>query len=378
MSALLFIISAALYDIFSWLLMPNELEQYLGITPSQQISPTQSGIAFLFITIGLYLAYGLTIRRADQNHPTRTMSPSLSEITLISTLFFISLPILSKDIYKYAFTARIINHYHADPLAQAPDQFPQDPWLPVIDWETTTSAYGPLWAPLAAFASLPTISSLLATAFSIKLLIASFHGGAVYLIRRLTRDRADSVRLTLLYALNPLILIEILGSGHNEPPMVFFLLLSLYYLRKEKVGHSILFWTISLLIKQATLILTPLYLVRIIWKKPDYQHFLILTLGLLLLPALLSPFRSYHGVPLGIHPWYFVWVFPLVIIRARKDELIATIIGSLLLTLTYIPEIANLHQLTIWSTLFWRLIGLGTIAYMTLSWYRAHRLITNQ
>ena len=70
----------------------------------------------------------------------------------------------------------------------------------------------------------------------------------------------------LLYALNPLVIIELTGNLHFEALMIAFLLGSVYWLRRN-LGLSAVLFGLAVCTKLVPLILLPLYWRRLGWRK---------------------------------------------------------------------------------------------------------------
>ena len=74
-------------------------------------------------------------------------------------------------------------------------------------------------------------------------------------------------RNILLYALNPLVIIELTGNLHFEALMITFVLASVYLLRRQKLVLSGVAMALAVCTKLLPLIFLPLYLRHLPWKK---------------------------------------------------------------------------------------------------------------
>lgn len=75
----------------------------------------------------------------------------------------------------------------------------------------------------------------------------------------------------LLYSLNPLVIIELTGNLHFEAVMIFFLLIAIWFLYKQKYLVSSLFFAFSVATKLIPLLLIPLLFKRIgVYKTVIY------------------------------------------------------------------------------------------------------------
>ena len=79
----------------------------------------------------------------------------------------------------------------------------------------------------------------------------------------------------LIFALNPLLLIEVTQNLHFEGVMLSFLILAFYFLLQKNIVLSSLFFMIAIQIKLIPLILVPFLLRYLGWKKTILSWFLI-------------------------------------------------------------------------------------------------------
>ncbi|HET7053154.1 MAG TPA: polyprenol phosphomannose-dependent alpha 1,6 mannosyltransferase MptB [Solirubrobacterales bacterium] len=128
--------------------------------------------------------------------------------------FAIAPVLLSHDVYSYVDYARLGAVHGLDPYVHPPAAAPFDPAYARVTWIDATSAYGPLFT-LATYllAWLPVwwaVAALKATAalsvFAIALLVA-----------RIAPSRGVSpLGAAAFVALNPLVLIHVVGGAHND------------------------------------------------------------------------------------------------------------------------------------------------------------------
>ena len=108
-------------------------------------------------------------------------------------------------------------------------------------------------------------------------------------------------RAVLLYALNPLVIIELTGNLHFEALMITFVLGSVYLLRKRKIVGSGVALALAVCTKLVPLILLPLYLRRLGWKRALFFYAVvgITTVALflpLITPELIAGMRDSVGL----------------------------------------------------------------------------------
>ncbi len=135
-------------------------------------------------------------------------------IVLAVTAFAVAPVLLSHDVYSYLDYARLGVVHGLDPYLHGPHAAPADPAFSSVTWPHTTSAYGPLFTlatyPLAWLPVGVAIAALKAAA-ALSVL------GLAALVARLAAWRgADPLRAAAFVALNPLVLVHVVGGAHND------------------------------------------------------------------------------------------------------------------------------------------------------------------
>ena len=134
-------------------------------------------------------------------------------------------PLLSHDVYSYVDYARLAVRHGLDPYLHAPESAPADAAFPRVTWTETSSAYGPLFTlatyPLAWLPVEVAVYVLKATAAAAVLATA-------YLVARLAPARGiNSTRAAAFVALNPLVLVHVVGGPHNDGIAVLLMTLGI-------------------------------------------------------------------------------------------------------------------------------------------------------
>ncbi len=173
---------------------------------------------------------------------------------------------LTDDIFRYIWDGRVwghgINPYLYPPAhpALSPVRdvfvFPQvnHPFIPTI--------YAPLLQIL--FRVTATISSSL---LAFKLLVVFFDLANIGLILILLKRWNLPLHRVVIYAWNPLVIIETAGSGHIDGIGVFFLLLALYFFEKRKAMLTGFTFGLAILVKFVPLFLIPFALHQGKWRR---------------------------------------------------------------------------------------------------------------
>jgi alpha-1,6-mannosyltransferase len=132
-------------------------------------------------------------------------------------------PILSHDVYSYVDYARLGVLHGFDPYVRGPAAAPGDPAFPHVTWQHTASVYGPVFTlatyPLAFL-------SLNAAVYVLKATSAAAVLGIAAILGRLAPARGvDPLRAAVFVALNPLVLVHVVGGPHNDALAVLLTML---------------------------------------------------------------------------------------------------------------------------------------------------------
>ncbi|KKR15326.1 MAG: hypothetical protein UT44_C0037G0003 [Candidatus Levybacteria bacterium GW2011_GWA1_39_32] len=181
-----------------------------------------------------------------------------------------------------------------------------DPMLNFMRWTHRTYPYGPTWLGLTVPLSFLGMNYFLPTFFLFKFLISASFIGSCYMVYKISGKLFPEDRLFHLsfWALNPLVLIEGLVSSHNDMPMIFLTLSSIYLFILRKRALSLVSYVLSVGVKYSTAFLLPVAL----WlsylekkKKPiDWNNVFIALTSLSVLAMLLASIRT------NFQPWYLL------------------------------------------------------------------------
>jgi hypothetical protein len=133
----------------------------------------------------------------------------------VFVLAFAAAPVLlSHDVFSYLDYARLGVVHHLDPYVHPPAAAPADPVFADVTWPHTTSAYGPLFT----LASYPLAWLPVGIAVAVLKAVAALSVlGLATLVSRIAAWRgADPLRAAALVALNPLVLVHVVGGAHND------------------------------------------------------------------------------------------------------------------------------------------------------------------
>ena len=238
-------------------------------------------LLFFFVVLTCYLSYGIARYETTILIPCYIFLFALysfvflkekdvnfwlagSLIVRISLLFV--LPNLSDDFYRFIWDGRLwVTGQH--PFAALPADF-LNQHIPGLDTslfeKLNSKEYFTVYPPVAQFFFWLSVEfsphSVLGSVITIRILIFLAEAGSILLMLRLL-DRFQLPRKNvLLYALNPLVILELTGNLHFEAFVIFFLLLSVWLLTAEKIIPASIAFAFAIGVKLVPIIFLPLML----------------------------------------------------------------------------------------------------------------------
>ncbi len=211
------------------------------------------------------------------------------------SLFF-SIPTLSDDFYRFIWDGRLLSQ-GIHPFTHLPSYYIEiEQAIPGIN-ETlfemlNSKGYFTIYPPVCQFifsmAALVAPDSIIGSVMVIRTFIGGAEIGSIFLILKLIGIYKLPTRNVLLYALNPLVILELTGNLHFEALMVFFSLAAIYYLKKKRQAMSAIMLALAVASKLLPLIYLPLVYKRV--GASRFTKYIIITLlfSLLLFSPLLT------------------------------------------------------------------------------------------
>jgi len=145
-------------------------------------------------------------------------------ILLLVTGFAAAPVILSHDVHSYVDYARLGVRHGLDPYVHPPLAAPEDPAFAEVRWTEATSAYGPLFTLLTYPLAWLPVGAAVAV---LKALAALSVLGITATVSRLAASRGlDPLRAAAFVALNPLVLVHVVGGAHNDGLTMLLVILS--------------------------------------------------------------------------------------------------------------------------------------------------------
>jgi hypothetical protein len=236
---------------------------------------------------------------------------------LLRLLLVFSLPNLSNDVYRFIWDGRLLiqgyNPFDHLPLYYLENNIAVEginrELFEAFGAKNTYTSYPPIAQAQFASACWLFPDNIYWCSVVMKLWLFLFEIGSIFLLLQLLRRFQLPEKNVLLYALNPLIIIEITGNLHFEGAMIFFLLLALWLLTADcrlRTGlcHflSAAAFAFSICSKLLTLLFLP-YLVKTLgWKKSlAYYATTAAVTVLLFLPVVNETFLFNFSNSLGLY-----------------------------------------------------------------------------
>lgn len=294
-------------------------------------------IALLYL-LGLAALFFSYWRMLQTVHSLSRLDPSGSSALrkwivgfgMLCGLILIGLyPITALDVVLYVVRARLWTLYDGSPMMALPMNFPQDAFITLAgEYARQPSPYGPLWELVAQIPMQLGITSIAGGVIAMKVIsLFSYLGTGILIGWHAHQDSSkynvSSLTALTFFALNPLVLMQTIGNGHNDMLMLFLMTVGLVLWQREQWTWATLALTLAVLIKVTGFILLPLFGLAVLVASPTWKDrltrglgmFVIFSVTTLLAYRLTGPFPEvFDGVRyaalgrLGYSPAYAIRV----------------------------------------------------------------------
>ena len=256
-----------------WILVASGLVIQSGFTSYLLLGDSARPAMALWLSLlPAALGYGVALWFVCRSAPADQETPlgvSSTVIVLWAILFRATLlagdPHLSDDIYRYIWDGRVqlagLNPYSFAPSSPQLGEL-RDHLYFAINHKEIPTVYPPFAQMFFAL-----VCAIQPSVLMMKLCLTICEVGLIFVIVSLLRRRGQDTRRALLYAWQPLAVIEVAGNGHVDALGVFLLLLALLWL---SAGHR--YATAAALALAFLSKLLPLMALPVIWRELGRRH----------------------------------------------------------------------------------------------------------
>jgi alpha-1,6-mannosyltransferase len=306
-------------------------------------------------------------------------------------IFVFSIPTLSDDFFRFFWDGVLIMN-RINPFLYMPAEIMENPAIIIPEINAgiysllNSPEYYTVYPPVCQFVFWTSAylggGNIFTAVWIMKFFVFAAEMGTIYLIWRLLKFYKLKAELTILYILNPLIIIELTGNIHFEALLIVFVLLAVFYIsRQQWIGGAMAF-ALAIASKLTPLLLLPFLLKRLKLKKSIL--FYLLTLGLAALTFL--PFMGkelVHGLSSSIGLYFQKFEFNASIFYIIREiglwiagyDIIETAGASLgLLTFVMVVLLAlyeNTSRQNLPGIFIWPLFIYFTFSTIVHPWYAA-------
>jgi len=235
--------------------------------------PRQEFGLLIGLLAGLFLGYALVVRRPAAGPADRFLFASAIGFRL---LLLLSIPCLSDDVYRFVWDGRLLAHGF-NPYLYLPTALPgtdiaaaaglNEMLFRQLNSPGYFTVYPPVNQALFGLAAWLSGNSLLWNVIWLRLPILLSEIGTLWLMATLLRRLGYPSNLALLYGLNPLVILELTGNLHFEAVMIFLVLLAVWWLVQNRWVMSAGALALAVATKLLPLLLIPLAVRWLGWKR---------------------------------------------------------------------------------------------------------------
>ena len=277
----------------------NSYFHFLYETPVNRLTQT---LLYILILTFLSIIYFLLVKKRKELF---TSTKKMFVFIAINALLFVTiLPFTCSDVFYYLGIGRLDSTYHQNPYYTTIKDFVEQEnhtkYLQTDtvlaqgyhnDWADSTVVYGPVWTIICKIVGGISFGNLDFALLIFKFIHVCIHLGNSYLIHKIAHKKI----FTLLYGLNPFVLMEGIACVHNDIFVVFFILLAIYFLCKRKnIWGSVISLAMATGIKYFAIILLPFVIIYFFRKEmPNRRWGKCIQYGCLFVIALMIPYLFY-------------------------------------------------------------------------------------
>ena len=336
----------------------------------------------------LFIGYLWIYQKAQS---TKQVDAAIYASILFRLSLLLAIPNLSDDFYRFIWDGHLFNA-GISPFSQLPsDLITNSSPPPGIEEELYKklnspgyfTVYPPLNQVIFWLSTYLFPTSISGSVLVMRVFILAAEFGTINLMRKLLRANQMPENNALLYALNPLVIIELTGNLHFEALVILFLIWSLFALYRTKLVAAAVTLGLSIGSKLVPLIFLPLLLKRLSLKKLSIFYGVVAVALLILFAPLLFDPSFISGMSHSLSLYFQKFEFNAsiyyvireigfavkgynIIATSGKGLALATLIGILTYSLLQKPKVQPLSQAMLWALTIY--LGFATTIH---PWYVA-------
>ncbi len=292
--------------LYQYLIYFTSLVIYVWIT---YFTPRTDFVQFAILYTLLFLGYTYIIYRGANIR----LGIAFAIIFRLSLLYLI--PNLSDDYFRFIWDGQLLASGE-NPFLHIPSYYTASGMNEQLFAHLNSKEYFTIYPPICQFIYWTSVSifpnDITGSVVIMRCFLLFFEIGSIFIISQLATRFQLPPKSVLIYALNPLVIIEITGNLHFEGLMVFFLLLALYHLFHNKQNLSAISFGMAAGVKLIPFIFLPL-LIRKLGIKKGILYSMIVGI------VFLIPFYGFR------HPDLFTRYFSSIQLYFQQFEFNASI-----------------------------------------------------
>ncbi len=242
-------------------------------------------------------------------------------------LFLFSTPLLSDDFYRFIWDGRLwfnginpfaeLPTYYMEHANEAPVGINTE-LFNLINSPTHYTVYPPIPQFINWVAAWLASDSIWLSGVIMRIAHIMAEAGTLFLFPQVLQAFKVNVKNIAWYALNPLIIIELVGNLHHEALMIFFLMLFLSHYLKQKWNWAAFAFAMAVAAKLIPLMFLPAVLLRLNLKE-NIRFISIFTISMLIVFAPLIEPSFFRGIENSLLLYYQNFEFNAGIYYAFRE-----------------------------------------------------------
>ena len=293
---------------------------FVALTLCSREFASMGSPSFLILLGVAGAAYLLAVRElfSAPQFPRRVIVLGLALAALWHIPFLLTSPGPDDDIHRYLWDGRL-QRLGYNPYLVVPND-PAFAQLHTPETRNLNNPYLPSPYPPGAELFFRAVTAIHESILALKLAFVICDFAIVFVLLDLLKSSGQEAHWVLAYAWNPLLAIEVAGSGHIDIVGVLLLLVSVAALARRRQTLAAVAFGLAVAVKLLPIVLLPLY-----WKRVRMRD---AVLAAIVVALLYVPFSNHGRIPLGslgtyVHSFRFNGPLFAALEQAASPRLVA-------------------------------------------------------